>query len=32
MGLLFGVVTTVLAGYFPSRKAAQVDPVSILRG
>ncbi|WP_080239885.1 ABC transporter permease [Spirosoma rigui] len=32
MGLLFGVITTVLAGYFPSRKAAQVDPVSILRG
>jgi lipoprotein-releasing system permease protein len=32
MGLLFGIVTTVLAGYFPSRKAAQVDPVSILRG
>lgn len=32
LGLLFGVVTTVLAGYFPSRKAAQVDPVSILRG
>ena len=32
MGLLFGVVTTVLAGYFPSRKASQVDPVSILRG
>jgi lipoprotein-releasing system permease protein len=32
MGLLFGVVTTILAGYFPSRKAAQVDPVSILRG
>jgi len=32
MGLVFGVVTTVLAGYFPSRKAAKVDPVSILRG
>ena len=32
MGLLFGVITTVLAGFFPSRKAAQVDPVSILRG
>ncbi|QJW90193.1 ABC transporter permease [Spirosoma taeanense] len=32
MGILFGVITTVLAGYFPSRKAAQVDPVSILRG
>ncbi|WP_128545013.1 ABC transporter permease [Larkinella soli] len=32
MGILFGVVTTVLAGYFPSRKASKVDPVSILRG
>ncbi len=32
MGLLFGVITTILAGYFPSRKAAQVDPVAILRG
>ena len=32
MGLLFGVITTILAGYFPSKKAAQVDPVAILRG
>ena len=32
MGLLFGVVTTILAGYFPSKKAAKVDPVAILRG
>ncbi|WP_421825980.1 ABC transporter permease [Larkinella sp.] len=32
MGLLFGLMTTVLAGYFPSRKASKVDPVSILRG
>ena len=32
MGLLFGIITTVLAGFFPSRKAAQVDPVAILRG
>ncbi|WP_460977769.1 ABC transporter permease [Spirosoma knui] len=32
MGLLFGVITTVLAGYFPSKKASQVDPVAILRG
>ncbi|CCH00216.1 protein of unknown function DUF214 [Fibrella aestuarina BUZ 2] len=31
-GLLFGIITTVLAGYFPSRKAAKVDPVAILRG
>lgn len=31
-GMLFGIVTTILAGYFPSRKAAQIDPVQILRG
>lgn len=32
MGILFGLITTVLAGYFPSRKASKVDPVAILRG
>jgi lipoprotein-releasing system permease protein len=32
MGILFGLITTILAGYFPSRKASKVDPVSILRG
>ncbi|WP_266367179.1 ABC transporter permease [Tellurirhabdus rosea] len=32
MGLVFGVTTTVLAGYFPSKKASAVDPVAILRG
>jgi lipoprotein-releasing system permease protein len=32
MGVVFGVITTVLAGYFPSRKAAKIDPVAILRG
>ncbi|TAE21048.1 MAG: ABC transporter permease [Cytophagales bacterium] len=32
IGLLFGLITTILAGYFPSKKAAQVDPVAILRG
>lgn len=31
-GLMFGIITTVLAGFFPSRKAARVDPVVILRG
>jgi len=32
MGMVFGVVTTALAAYFPSRKAAKIDPVNILRG
>lgn len=31
-GLFFGLLTTALAGYLPSRKAAQLDPISILRG
>lgn len=29
---LFGLVTTALAGYFPSRRAARIDPVEIIRG
>ena len=32
VGLLFGIVTTSLAGYFPSQKAAKVDSVEIIRG
>jgi len=32
MGLAFGVLTTLFAGYFPAKKAAKIDPVSILRG
>jgi lipoprotein-releasing system permease protein len=31
-GLFFGFLTTLLAGYFPSKKAAKVDPVQIIRG
>jgi lipoprotein-releasing system permease protein len=31
-GLLFGFLTTLFAGYFPSRKAAKIDPVQIIRG
>ncbi|MFC3196752.1 ABC transporter permease [Parapedobacter deserti] len=31
-GFTFGIVTTVLAGYIPSRHAANVDPITILRG
>jgi lipoprotein-releasing system permease protein len=30
-GILFGFVVTLLAGYLPARKAANVDPVSIFR-
>jgi lipoprotein-releasing system permease protein len=32
MGLSFGFLTTLFAGFFPSRKAARVDPVRIIRG
>ncbi|HEY0273116.1 MAG TPA: FtsX-like permease family protein [Chitinophaga sp.] len=30
-GILFGLIVTFFAGYFPARKAANVDPVSIFR-
>ena len=32
MGFAFGVLTTILAGYIPSKKASKVDPVTIIRG
>ena len=32
MGASFGILTTLLAGYFPSKKASTVDPVTIIRG
>ncbi|WP_299433467.1 FtsX-like permease family protein [uncultured Aquimarina sp.] len=32
LGFSFGVVTTIFAGYFPSKKASKVDPVTIIRG
>ncbi|MBK8699647.1 MAG: ABC transporter permease [Saprospiraceae bacterium] len=31
-GLTFALITTFLAGYFPSRKASSIDPVIIIRG
>ena len=32
IGAIFSIVTTYLAGYFPSRKASRIDPVVIIRG
>lgn len=32
LGVVFGIVTTLFAGYFPSKKASKIDPVAILRG
>jgi len=32
MGLIFGVSTTLFAGYFPARRASKIDPVRIIRG
>ena len=31
-GVFFGFLTTLFAGYFPSKRAAKVDPVQIIRG
>jgi len=28
----FGIIVTVIAGYLPAKKAAEVDPVEIIRG
>jgi len=32
LGISFGVLTSLFAGYFPSKKASNVDPVTIIRG
>ena len=32
IGAIFSIVTTYMAGYFPSRKASKIDPVIIIRG
>ncbi len=32
IGIIFGILTTALSGYFPSRSAAKVDPIEIIRG
>jgi lipoprotein-releasing system permease protein len=32
IGISFSVITTYFAGYFPSKKASNIDPVIIIRG
>lgn len=32
MAFLFGLATTLVAGYLPARKASKIDPVTIIRG
>lgn len=32
IGAVFSIITTYMAGYFPSRKASKIDPVVIIRG
>jgi lipoprotein-releasing system permease protein len=32
IGIIFAMVTTFFAGFFPARKASKVDPVVIIRG
>ncbi len=32
IGAIFSLITTYLAGFFPSRKASRIDPVDIIRG
>ena len=32
IGIVFSLITTYLAGWFPARKASKVDPVIIIRG
>lgn len=32
IGLIFSLVTTYFAGFFPARKASKIDPVIIIRG
>ena len=32
LAFLFGLATTLVAGYLPARKASRIDPVNIIRG
>lgn len=32
IGIVFAIITTYIAGFFPAQKASKVDPVEIIRG
>ena len=32
IGIVFAIITTYIAGFFPAKKASKVDPVEIIRG
>jgi lipoprotein-releasing system permease protein len=32
IGIIFAMISTFFAGYFPSKKAQRIDPVEIIRG
>lgn len=32
IGMIFAIISTYFAGYFPSKKAQRIDPVDIIRG
>ena len=32
LAVVFGILTTLIAGYLPSKKASKIDPVIIIRG
>jgi lipoprotein-releasing system permease protein len=32
IGIVFAMITTYFAGFFPARKASKIDPVIIIRG
>ena len=32
IGMVFALIATFFAGYFPARKARKIDPVQIIRG
>jgi len=32
IGIVFALIATFFAGYFPARRAQRIDPVDIIRG